>query len=110
LTTCRSLRGQFEKASFIERDIGYSRHAPATPAFGFSPQPDHGDASPGDFFLRHGRLGGDPWRVGYSLSASTDQASRQVHDFTLDEVQHVGAILDMPEFDLLGPARKPVFQ
>src|SRR5262249_41030673 len=78
------LRGKFEQTGFIKWDIGYGRHALATPAFGFPTQADHGSALLGHFLLRYDRLDGDLWRVRYPLSASTDQASRQVHDFTLD--------------------------
>src|SRR6516162_405225 len=81
-TAILELRGQFEQTGFIKWDIGYGRHALATPAFGFPTQADHGSALLGHLLLHCGRLGGDLWRVAYPLSASTDQASRQVHDFT----------------------------
>jgi hypothetical protein len=83
-TAILELRGQFEQTGFIEWDIGYGRHALPTSAFGFPTQPDHGSALLGHFFLRYDRLGGDLWRVGYPLFASTDQASRLVLDFSLD--------------------------
>ncbi len=76
---------------------------PALPAF--ADEPDHGALS-GHFLLRHGRLDGAfRWRC-YSFSASHDQASRQVHDLTLDQVQRLRHIAYLPEFDLFGPGRK----
>src|SRR5262249_30703309 len=92
------LRGQCEQASLIKRDVGSSRHALAPSALRLPTEPDHRGALAGHFLLRHGRLDDEFGWWCYSFSASHDQASRQVHDLSLDQAQHFGSIVHLPEF------------
>jgi hypothetical protein len=59
-------------------------------------------------------LRGDPGRgfgwLALLALAPAEDAGGEAHDFLLDQAQHFRVVVNVPELDLLGPAREPLLQ
>src|ERR1051325_8543613 len=91
--------GEFQQARFVQRNVEYGRHAFATPPLRF-PADFHGDRFLGWFYGWFDLFGCR------QFSPSTEDAGHKAHDFTFNPGECAWRIVNVPEFDLIGPGRK----
>src|SRR5206468_3777223 len=88
--------GEFQQPGFIEGEVGYGRHALAPSALCLPAQPDDGGTGFDGFLVVRASYCPRSDFLGISSLASHNQASRQVHDLTLDQGQRLRRIVHLP--------------